>query len=105
MKNQSFRLPDVENSTSVGNTQNISFELPKLPPRRPFNLDGAGFPKSVIACVNCKTNLASETDYLQSIRACRKCLGVYAVVLGAIEESEQRRRRETLERFASEKGR
>ncbi|MBA2493948.1 MAG: hypothetical protein H0V31_04545 [Acidobacteria bacterium] len=102
MNQNSFQLPDVDFAASKPNTNTILSELPKLPPRRPFNLDGAAFPKSAIACVNCKTNLASETDYLQSIRACRKCLGVYAVVLGAIEESEQRRRRETLERFAAE---
>ncbi len=100
MSKNSFQLPDVDFTAPKSNTNTILSELPKLPPRRPFNLDGAAFPKSAIACVNCKTNLASETDYLQSIRACRKCLGVYAVILGAIEESEQRRRRETLERFA-----
>jgi len=79
-----------------------SSKLSRLPQRKPFTLEGITFPKSKIVCVNCKTGLTNETDYLQSIRACRKCLGIYAVILGTIEESERLKRRETLERFAAE---
>ena len=110
MKSQSFQLPQTEGADSRApySTRRDLLEATKLsglPQRTPFTLEGITSPKPKIVCVNCKTGLANETDYLQSIRVCRKCLGIYAVILGAIEEAEQRRRRETLERFSSAQGR
>ena len=65
------------------------------PKKNNFQLNSA-----IGGCVGCGELLESDNEFLQSIAACRKCLGVYAVILGAIEATEQRRRREQLERFA-----
>ena len=112
MNEINFKLPEFEaegaDSRAPHSTRRDLLEatkLSRLPQRKPFTLEGITFPKPKIVCVNCKTGLANETDYLQSIRVCRTCLGIYAVILGAIEEAEQRRRRETLERFSSAQGR
>ncbi len=95
-------------SNSAQSRQNL-FEstklsrLPKLPIRSKFELPNfTPTSAAVVVFVGCGGRIESDNEFLQSIAACRKCLGVYAVVLGAIEESEQRRRRETLERFVAE---
>ncbi len=97
-----FQIPNFDESPNTSRRDLLeSTKLSRLPQRKPFTLEGITFPKSKIVCVNCKTGLTNETDYLQSIQVCRKCLGVYATVLGAIEAAEERKRRETLERFAA----
>jgi hypothetical protein len=102
-----FELEGADNRAQHSARRDLleATKLSRLPERKPFSLDGISSHKQRLACVNCKTGLANETEFLQSIRACRKCLGVYVLVLQAIEAAEQRKRRETLERFVSTTGR
>ncbi len=79
-------------------------KLSRLPERKPFSLPTAMFPKQAnVVCVGCGGRLETDNDFLQSVEGCRKCLGIYARLDAAFDESAKRKRREHLEKFAEVK--
>lgn len=68
--------------------------LPKLPTRPKFEL-----PNVVPVCVGCGGRLDRDDNFQQSIKSCRKCLGIYARLDTAIDEASKRKRQKLLERF------
>jgi hypothetical protein len=81
--------------------------LPSLPQRMPFRLpDFNNTPtKAVVVvavCAGCGGRLDSDDNFQQSIHGCRKCIGIYARIDAAIEESAKRKKKELLEKFAAE---
>ena len=79
--------------------------LPKLPPRhesRPLRFDPPGTTPAAAACVGCGGRLDRDDNFQQSIRACRKCISIYARIDTRIEENARRKKKKQLERFAAE---
>lgn len=82
-------------------------KLSRLPQRTPFRLPGFdNAPTNAVAvvavCAGCNGRLDRDDNIQQSIQGCRKCLGIYARIDAAIEESAKRKKKELLERFALE---
>jgi hypothetical protein len=78
-------------------------KLSRLPERKQFNLPDMPFPKTAVSvCVGCGGRLETDNDFQQSVKSCRKCLGIYARLDVAFDESAKRKRRELLEKFAAE---
>lgn len=77
--------------------------LPKLPPRKPFNLDAAPRPKAAAGCISCGGRLDPDDTIQQSVKVCRKCFIQYATIDAAIDEAARRKRLEMLERFTGGK--
>ncbi len=70
-------------------------KLSRLPQRQPYN------PVVVNAvCVGCGGQLERDCDLQQSVRGCRKCMGICARIDAEIEESAKRKTKELLEKFA-----
>lgn len=87
-------------------TDRNSFQLPKLPQRRPFNLERSAFPKPFAGhCVGCGAKLDGEEAIQQRFSGCRKCIAIYGRLDAAADAYDKSNRRETLERFEREVGR
>jgi len=82
-------------------------KLSRLPERKPFAFDNVPSSKTVIAavCAGCGGNLDRDDAIQQKFSGCRRCVAIYGRLDAAADEHDKRKRRETLERFASEKGR
>lgn len=81
--------------------------LSRLPQRQPFRLpDFDNAPTNAVGvvgvCAGCNGRLDRDDNFQQSIHGCRKCIGIYARIDAAIEESAKRKKRELLEKFAAE---
>ncbi len=81
--------------------------LPSLPKRAAFNLpdfdNTATKSVAIVAvCAGCGARLDRDDNFQQSIQGCRKCIGIYARIDAAIEESAKRKKKELLEKFAAE---
>lgn len=82
-------------------TRRSSFEstrlsrLPKLSNRPKFEL-----PTKAAVCVGCGGKLDPDDTIQQSVKSCRKCLGIYARVETAFDDASLRKRRQLLEKFA-----
>lgn len=78
-------------------------KLSQFPKRKFLSLDKIPFAKAIcvgVDCTRCGAWLKQDNDFLQSIYCCRKCVGIYARIDIAIEESVKRKKRELLEKFA-----
>ena len=56
---------------------------------------------SAATCVGCGARLERDSEFLQSIRVCKKCLAHYAKVDAAFDEAAKRKKKEILEKFAA----
>ncbi|MEJ7862368.1 MAG: hypothetical protein WKF90_12125 [Pyrinomonadaceae bacterium] len=80
--------------------------LSRLPERKPFtipNLSGEPLSAAVAACLGCGGRLDLFDQVQESIRACRKCLQVYANLDTAFDKKAERDKQELLEKFAGVK--
>ncbi len=85
-------MQKITKNSSESNFNKL-LETSKLSRREPL-------PKnSAIVCVGCGERLDSDDNLQQSVRGCRKCLGIYARIDLSIDEAEKLKRREKLEKF------
>jgi hypothetical protein len=82
-------------------------KLSRLPQRNSFRLpDFDNTPTNAVAvvavCAGCGGRLDRDDNFQQSIHGCRKCIGIYARIDAAIEDSAKRKKKELLEKFAAE---
>jgi hypothetical protein len=82
-------------------------KLSQLPERTPFRLPNFdNTPTNAVAvvavCAGCNGRLDTDDNFQQSIHGCRQCIGIYARIDTAIEESAKRRKKALLEKFAAE---
>ena len=93
------------NSTPTRQSLLESTKLSRLPERKPFVLPELPLnkPVAVVAvCAGCGGRLDRDDNFQQSIHGCRKCIGIYAKIEAAIEDSAKRKKKELLEKFAAE---
>ncbi len=79
-------------------------KLSRLSERTPFRLpdfdNTPTKPVAVVAvCAGCSGRLDRDDNFQQSIHGCGKCIGIYARIDAAIEESAKRKKKELLEKF------
>lgn len=77
-------------------------KLSRLPQRQPFSLPDLSSPNAptvVAVCAGCSARLDRDDNFQQSIHGCRKCIGIYARIDAALEESAKRKKKELLEKF------
>ena len=79
-------------------------KLSRLPQRTPFRLpDFDNTPTKSVAvaavCAGCNGRLDCDDNFQQSIQGCRRCIGIYARIDAAIEESAKRKKKELLKKF------
>ncbi len=84
--------------TNVPATETRLSRLPKLPPRRAFELPT----KAAVSCAGCGGRLDRDDSFQQSVKVCRKCLAHYAKIDSAIDAASLRKRRQLIEKFATE---
>jgi len=84
-----LKLPDIPTRET-----NLS-RLPKLSNRPKFEL-----PVKAAGCVGCGGKLDPDDTIQQSVKSCRKCLGIYARVETSFDDASMRKRRQLLEKFA-----
>ncbi len=80
-------------------------KISRLPQRPPFVLPDLSLNKTVAVaagCAGCGGRLDRDDTFQQSIPGCRKCIGIYARIDTALEESAKRKKKELLEKFAAE---
>ncbi|MCA1625048.1 MAG: hypothetical protein LC768_14380 [Acidobacteria bacterium] len=77
--------------------------LPKLADRPKFELPNITQTKPQAAgCLGCGGRLDPFDQVQESIRACRKCLQLYAKIETAFDEKAKRDKRQLLEKFVAE---
>jgi hypothetical protein len=99
-KNLKFQPPTINDAEKISRRELI--EKSKLSRLPAFEM-----PDLVVvaaaACAGCGNRLpAQDSEFQKSIRACRKCLGIYSRIDSAIDDAAKRKRREILEKFAAE---
>ncbi len=99
-----FQIPNFDESPNTSRRDLLeSTKLSRLPQRNTFTFDDAPNTKTVVGvCVGCGGRLDRDDNFQQSIKVCRKCLAHYAKIDLAIDEASKRKRRELLEKFATE---
>jgi len=111
MNERNFRLPEFEAEGADRRAPHPtrsdlleSTKLSRLPQRTPFSFDNVPNTTTAtsVVCAGCGGKLDRDDNFQQSIHGCRKCIGIYARIDQAIEESAKRKKREMLERFATE---
>lgn len=76
--------------------------LSRFPVRDSFDFSQVPFPakSAALECVGCGGRVDRDDTFQQSVRACRRCLGIYTKLDQAFLEKEKRERREKLQKFA-----
>lgn len=102
-----IRAPQLSRRDSF--TQSKLSRLPKLPKRQAFTIPNFDREEKqsqkVNVCVGCSGKVDAEDATQKSFNGCRKCVEIYGRLDQAFEENQKRKKRETLERFASTLGR
>ncbi|HLM59876.1 MAG TPA: hypothetical protein VK308_03630 [Pyrinomonadaceae bacterium] len=93
----------------VPNSRRELFEqskLSRLPERKTFKLPDFSFEEKPTtaraACVGCGSAIDGDSPTQKAFSGCRKCVGIYGRLDAAYVENSERKKRETLERFALE---